>query len=150
MSAFPSCTGDTIAGTTRAFPASFAGKTTLAVVGFKPDHAPKVMTWVPFVTPYLTPGAATQGFVFLILPSQAKMMRKMIEPTIRAAVTEPAARDSVVLVYTDAKAFRATLAIPDDNDLAVFVVDGAGEIVARTSGSFDAAKGAELARFLAT
>ncbi len=148
MTRFPACSGESIAGTTHTFPAEFAGHTTVAVVGFKPDHAQNVLSWVPFVTPYLTAGSAIQGFVFLALPKQAKMMRKMIEPMIRAGLKEPGAQDAAILVYTDVKAFREALAIPDENALAVFVVDGAGEVVARTSGAFDEAKGAVVAEAL--
>jgi hypothetical protein len=100
------------------------------------------------VSTYLKPGGAVQGFVFLALPKQAKMMRKMIEPMIRGAIKEPEAQDAAILVYTDVKAFREALAIPDENALAVLVVNAAGEVVARTSGAFDEAKGAVVAEAL--
>jgi hypothetical protein len=145
---FPACSGESVAGNTHTFPAEFAGHTTVAVVGFKPDHAQNVMSWVPFVSTYLKPGGAVQGFVFLALPKQAKMMRKMIEPMIRGAIKEAAAQDAAILVYTEVKAFREALAIPDENALAVLVVNGAGEVVARTSGAFDEAKGAVVAEAL--
>ncbi len=149
MTRFPACAGDSVAGTAHAFPAEFLGKTTIAVVGFKPDHAAKVMSWVPFVMPYLTGHPGVRAFLFVVLPQQAKMMRKMIEPMIRAGVSEPEARDAAILVYTDVHAFRAALAIPDENELAVFVVDADGNVVARTSGAFDEAKGTVIAEALA-
>ena len=140
---FPSLEGTTLTSEARAFPHAFAGAMNIVVVGFAKEQIAEVMSWVPFVERYVSGGAGVRAFLVVALANGMKMMRRVIEPAMKAAVPAEA-RASTIVTFTDLNRLKTNLAIVSEKELAIFVVDAVGTVRWRTSGAFDAAKGAAL------
>ena len=139
---FPALEGKTLTDDPRKFPRDFAGASNIVVVGFAKEQIGEVMTWVPLIERSVT-GAGGRAFLIVALSQGMKMMRGVIVPAMRAAVPAEA-RSATIVTFVDLERLKTSLAIESEKDLAVFVVDAAGGVVWRTSGAFDAAKGAAL------
>ncbi len=140
---FPSLEGKTLTDEPRVLPRDFAGAMNIVVVGFAREQIGEVMTWVPLIEKYVTGRPDVRAFLIVALSSGMKMMGRVIVPAMRAAVPAEA-RASTLVTFLDLDRLKTNLAIANEKDLAIFVVDPAGNVVWRTAGAFDAAKGAAL------
>ena len=64
---------------------------------------------------------------------------------MRAGIPNAKARARTVTLYIDLASFMRALGIPSKNEVHVLLADRHGDILWRTTGSFDEAKGDELA-----
>ena len=64
---------------------------------------------------------------------------------MRAGIPNAKARERTITLYVDTARFMRALGIPSKNEVHVLLVDRRGGILWRTTGSFDEAKGSELA-----
>ena len=78
------------------------------------------------------------------------LSRTFINEGMRAGIPNAKARERTITLYVDTARFMRELDIPTKNDVHVLLVDRQGAILWRTTGSFDAAKGRELAQAIDT
>ena len=69
---------------------------------------------------------------------------------MRAGIPDARARERTITLYIDMARFMRALGIPSKNEVHVLLVDRSGGILWRTTGSFDEAKGSELAGAIAS
>jgi len=113
-------------------------------VAFRREQQAVVDTWVPHAKRL---AFANPGVRFYELPTIARryvLIRPIIEGGMRGGVTERAARDATITLYTDTGRFRRALALPSEAQVYTLLVDGAGRVRWRSEGPFTAAKGAAL------
>jgi hypothetical protein len=63
---------------------------------------------------------------------------------MRAGIPDPVARERTITLYVDKDPFRQTLALADEGDIYVLLLDGEGRVLWREEGSFTPAKGESL------
>ena len=127
------------------FPRDFRGALNLLFVPFLQPQQVVVNTWIPFAD---TLESSFPEFAYYELPTIDELpalSRTFINEGMRAGIPNPRARERTVTLYIDMARFMQALGIPGKNEVHVLLVDRRGGILWRTTGSFDEAKGSELA-----
>ncbi|MHB1312724.1 MAG: hypothetical protein ACYC3L_11980 [Gemmatimonadaceae bacterium] len=146
---FPTVTSQNLEGKALTLPRDFGGARNVVFVAFLRKQQADVDTWVPFVKQAL---ARHPGNDYYEIPTIRKMvapMRWMINRGMKGGIDDRSARDRTVTLYIDKAPFKQALGIADENAIQVLVVDRAGQVLWRTTGTFDAEKGEELEAALA-
>jgi hypothetical protein len=131
---FPTVKGDNLARQTYQLPQDFEGDLNLVFVAFQQVHQLDVNTWLPLAKAlaHLYPGL--RYYELPTIRAMNFLARAMIDGGMRAGIPDRAARAATITLYIDKAQFRRALAIPDENSIHVFLVDGAGEVVWRAVG----------------
>jgi hypothetical protein len=141
---FPTLGGTNLSGRDFTLPRDFEGRLNLVFVAFRREQQAVVDTWLlharglAFRNPELR---------FYELPTIARgwvLIRPFIDGGMRGGVTEKAARDATITLYTDTERFRRALALPSDRQVYALLVDDAGRVRWRTEGPFTPSRGAAL------
>jgi hypothetical protein len=145
---FPTVSGFSLDRKELEFPRDFACDLALLFVPFKQYHQATVNTWIPFAQELET---ARPDVVYYELPTVDErnvLSRTFIIEGMRAGIPDQTARERTVTLYIDTAAFRQATAIPGMDEVHILLVNRDGDIVWRTTGSFDDAKGAGLKQAL--
>ena len=146
---FPTVTGKNLEGRAMTLPADFAGERNVVFVAFKREQQDLVDTWLPFVKSVV---ARTPNTDFYEIPTIGPLIRLLqwtINRGMRGGIPDVEARKRTVTLYLDKAPFRKSLGITTEETIQVLIVDRAGHVLWRETGSFTEAKGAALADSLA-
>lgn len=146
---FPTVSGFNLERKEFEFPRDFAGELNVLFVPFLQQQQLDVNTWVPFVQEL---ERTTPGVAYYELPTiweMTALSRMFLNEGMRAGIPDKKARERTVTLYLDKPAFRRATGIDGDGEMHVLLVDRAGNILWRTTGSFSEAKGAALAAAVA-
>jgi hypothetical protein len=130
------------------FPRDFRGDLNLVFVPFLQSQQAVINTWFPLADAL---EASFPEFAYYELPTidqMSALSRTFINEGMRAGIPNAAARERTVTLYVDTGILMRALDIPSKRDVHVLLVDRRGSILWRTTGSFDAAKGRDLARVI--
>ena len=130
------------------FPRDFDGDYNLVIVPFQRYHQQIVNTWIPFAQEM---EASFPGFIYYELPTIYEMpalSRTFLNEGMRAGIPDQTARERTITLYLNKETFKTALGIPDEDDIYLFLVDRAGEIVWSSTGVFTAEKGNSLLQFI--
>ncbi len=130
------------------FPRDFGGDYNLVIVPFQRYHQQIVNTWIPFAQDV---EASFPEFVYYELPTIYEMpalSRTFLNEGMRAGIPDQMARERTITLYLNKETFKSALGIPNEDDIYLFVVDRAGEIVWRTTGAYTAEKADDLLQFV--
>jgi hypothetical protein len=142
---FPTVSGSNLNRQELEFPRDFRGDLNLLFVPFLQAQQAVVNTWIPFAD---TLEASVSNFAYYELPTISELpalSRTFINEGMRAGIPNARARERTITLYIDMARFMHALGIPTKNEVHVLLVDRRGGILWRTTGSFDEAKGSELA-----
>ena len=137
---FPSVSGRSLAGREYVLPRDFAGERNVVVVAFKREQQREVASWTPALVELEKRTPAVRVYGVPTLPSGARFMRGIIDRGMRRGTPDEAERERTITLYVDTDAFRRALAIPDDRQVQVLLLDRAGTVLWRTAGRYDAAR----------
>jgi len=143
---FPTVSGFNLNRQEFEFPRDFRGDLNLLFVPFLQPQQVVINTWVPFAD---TLESSLPEFAYYELPTIDELpalSRTFINEGMRAGIPDARARERTVTLYIDMARFMQALGIPSKNEVHVLLVDRQGGILWRTTGSFDEAKGRELAK----
>lgn len=104
----------------------------LVLVAFRRDQQSTVDTWLELVDPLAERGVAT--YELPTIGRYALPARWVIDGGMRAGIPDRAARERTITLYTDVRAFRDALALPDRRVVAL-LLDAEGEVVTRFTGA---------------
>lgn len=141
---FPTVSGSNLNREELEFPRDFAGDLNLLFVPFLQSQQVTVNTWIPFAEEL---ESSQPGLVYYELPTieaRGALSRTFINEGMRAGIPDPKARERTITLYIDLSQFMQAVDIPDRNDVHVLLVNRAGEILWRTTGNYDEAKGTDL------
>jgi len=147
---FPTVSGFNLNRQEFEFPRDIRGEVNLL---FVPSLQPQqfiVNTWMPFANEL---EAVFPELAYYELPTIAALpalSRTFINEGMRAGIPNAKARERTITLYVNTARFMRALNIPTKNDVHVLLIDHQGGIVWRTTGSFDEAKGSELATAIET
>ncbi|MFO7662584.1 MAG: hypothetical protein R6X18_08310 [Chloroflexota bacterium] len=141
---FPTVSGFNLERREFEFPRDFAGDLNVLFVPFLQRQQLDVNTWVPFVQEL---ERTLPGVVYYELPTiweMAALQRLFLNEGMRAGIPDQKSRERTVTLYLDKAAFQRATAIDGDSRMHVLLVNRQGDILWRTTGSFDEAKGQGL------
>jgi hypothetical protein len=141
---FPTLSGTSLSGEDFTLPRDFAGQLNLVFVAFRREQQAVVDTWVPHARRLAFDNPEVRFYELPTIARRWVLIRPIIEGGMRGGVTEKAARDATITLYTDVGRFRRALALPSEAQVYTLLVDGAGRVRWRSEGPFTAAKGAAL------
>lgn len=146
---FPTVSGFNLERQEFEFPRDFAGELNLLFVPFLQSQQAVVNTWVPFAQQL---EATYPQVVYYELPTIDEMpmlSRTFINEGMRAGIPDPKARQRTVTLYIDTGKFMRAVGISGKDEVHILLVNRQGEILWRTTGSFDQAKGDGLIQAIA-
>jgi hypothetical protein len=141
---FPTVSGYNLDRQEREFPRDFAGEFNLVFVAFQRWHQSTINTWIPYTQEL---EGAFPGVVYYELPTISELptlSRTFINEGMRAGIPDQTARERTVTLYLDMERFMSATGIPGREEVHVLLVDRGGEILWRTTGEYDDAKGEAL------
>jgi hypothetical protein len=141
---FPTLSGTSLSGKDFTLPRDFAGQLNLVFIAFRREQQAVVDTWVPHAKRLAFDNPEVRFYELPTIARRYVLIRPIIEGGMRGGVTEKAARDATITLYTDTGRFRRALALPSEAQVYTLLVDGAGRVRWRSEGPFTAAKGASL------
>lgn len=147
---FPEILGVNLEGEEIPLPTGFAGELNLVAVAFEQDQQQFVDTWIEAINELV---AVSPGLRFYEVPTiyeAGPAFRFWVNNGMRSGIRDPVSRERTITVYLDRERFNELLAIPDMSDIHVFLLDGAGRILWRTTGPLDEKKSASLEDVLAS
>ena len=73
-----------------------------------------------------------------------RFRRWFINEGMRAGIPDPLSRERTITLYLDKPEFRRSLAMRDENDIFILLMDRSGSVLARVQGVFSEEKAQEL------
>ena len=147
---FPTVSGFNLNRQEFEFPRDFRGDLNLLFVPFLQPQQLIVNTWIPFADELESIFPELAYYELPTIDALPALSRTFINEGMRAGIPNAKARERTITLYVDTARFMRALDIPTKNDVHVLLVDRQGGILWRTTGSFDAAKGRELAQAIET
>jgi hypothetical protein len=141
---FPTVSGFNLERREFEFPRDFAGELNVLFVPFLQRQQLDINTWVPFVQEL---ERTLPGMAYYELPTiweMAALQRMFLNEGMRAGIPDAKARERTVTLYLDKPAFQRATGIDGDSHMHVLLVNRQGDILWRTTGSFDETKGESL------
>jgi hypothetical protein len=141
---FPSVQASNLEKRNFNLPADFEGERNLLLVAFEREQQKDVDTWLREMKRFeeLDP-----GFHYYELPtiqSPGAFMRWFIDTGMRRGIPDRKARERTITLYLEKKPFLDALLITDQKKIYAFLVDREGNVLWRSEGVFDEAKGTSL------
>ncbi|MCX6032575.1 MAG: hypothetical protein NT169_25210 [Chloroflexi bacterium] len=147
---FPTVSGFNLNRQEFEFPRDFRGDLNLLFVPFLQFQQTIVNTWIPFANELESIFPEFAYYEFPTIDALPALSRTFINEGMRAGIPNAKARERTTTLYVDTARFMRALDIPTKNDVHVLLVARQGGILWHTTGSFDAAKGRELAKAIET
>ncbi|MGE5532539.1 MAG: hypothetical protein ACM3VW_10540 [Bacteroidota bacterium] len=142
---FPAVSGSNLNREELEFPRDFRGALNLLFVPFLQSQQTIVNTWIPFADQLESSLPELAYYELPTINELPALSRTFINEGMRAGIPNAKARARTVTLYIDTAKFMGALGIPSKEEVHVLLVDRGGEILWRTTGSFDEAKGSALA-----
>jgi hypothetical protein len=132
------------------FPADFSGQLNLVFIAFQRWHQTIIDDWVPFVAQLSQAFPGLSYYEFPTLPRGNIFYRTMLNEGMRAGIPSRATRARTITLYLDKIAFRQALAIPNEQEVWLYLFDQSGATVWRAAGAYSSEKGEALRSVVTT
>lgn len=129
-------------------PQDFAGERNLVLIAFQREQQEQLDTWLKEMKRFQE---VDPGFEYYELPTIEKLnslMRWFIDTGMRRGIPDKNARARTITLYIDKKPFLDSLQLPSEKTVYALLVDRSGNVLWRTEGTFDEAKGEGLRKVL--
>jgi hypothetical protein len=143
---FPTVSGFNLNRQEFEFPRDFRGDLNLLFVPFLQPQQSVVNTWIPFADKLESSFPEIVYYELPTIDELPALSRTFINEGMRAGIPNAKARERTITLYVSTARFMRAIDISTKNDVHVLLVDRRGGILWRTTGSFDEAKGSELAK----
>jgi hypothetical protein len=128
---FPAVSGSNLAGERFSLPDDL-DLPALVVVAYTRDQQSTVDTWLELVDHLAERGVAT--YELPTITRLGPLQRLFIDGGMRAGIPDPETRARTITLYTDVRAFRDALALPDRRVVAL-LLDADERVIARFTGA---------------
>jgi hypothetical protein len=125
-------------------PKDFRGKLSIVIVAFKQDHIGLLASWEPFLKELTQSNPDLAFYELPTLNSSYTLLCWWIDGGMRSGIRDKEARERTITLYTDKRAFKRQLKIPNESTTYLFLLKG-GEVVWRTDDEYTEEKGKDLA-----
>jgi hypothetical protein len=137
---FPSLESVNLEGREYKLPQGFEGKVNLVFIAFQQKQQNDVDTWIPATKKLLAETPALRYYELPTLSAGIKWMRFMIDGGMRGGISDKAAREATITLYTDKGKFRQALALPSEDTIYILLVKPDGSVLWRGEGMYSQAK----------
>lgn len=149
LTAFPQLEARNLNGRRLTLPSGLAGLRNVVIIAFRRWHQEQVDAWFPALDLLLAAHADLRAYELPMIASGYRLARPFIDGGMAVAIPSPAVRERTLTVYTDVPKVMAALQIASAETISTLLVDLGGQILWRSEGAYDTAKGAGLAQALA-
>ena len=149
LGTFPAVSGRNLEGREFSLPSDLGGHLNVVLVAFKREQQADVDTWTPSLKLMADSTRDLRVYEIPALGRGYRLMRGFIDGGMRRGIPDKAVREATITLYIDKTPFRAALQLPDEEAIAVLLVDRAGHIYWRGMGRYSESLGAELAGVVA-
>jgi hypothetical protein len=146
---FPTLTSDNLERQAFTLPADFGGERNVVFVAFKREQQTEVDSWLPHVQGLLARIPGTEYYELPTIGRMVGLIRGYIDRGMARGITSRAARERTITLYIDKGPFKEALGIDSEQAIQILVVDRAGVVHWRSTGSFTSAKARGLDSALA-
>lgn len=142
---FPTISGATLTGTEITIPQDFNSKLTLIIVPFDEKQQISAGRWLPFAQTLKQDFPTLTYYSVAIFTDLAPAMRAFIRAGMNLAIPDANLQAITITAFLqNRQAFLDALAIPDTDQLQVFLLNAAGDLIWRGSGEYDIKQAEQL------
>lgn len=141
---FPKVTGSNLEGRTFNLPADFEGELNLLLIPFQQWQQTWVNGWLPAAKALMQKHREMRAYELPTLTNMGAIQRWWIDNGMRLGIPDKRTREMTITLYLDKPAFRKALDMPSEDTIYALLVRRNGEIVWRSEGEFNEAKGRAL------
>jgi hypothetical protein len=147
---FPTVSGSNLDRHRLTFPDDLAGELNVILIAFQQWQQAQVNTWLPLVRDIEARYRSVRHYELPTIERYPKLAQMFINEGMRAGIPDPLARERTVTLYLDKDGFRRALAMADEDDIYVLVVDRQGVVRWRSRGTLTEEKAQRLEEALAS
>jgi len=141
---FPSILAKDLLRKTVKLPDDFEGELNILFIPFQQWQQMSVNSWIPFAEKLEKEVPGVYYYELPTIRNMNRLARTFINEGMRAGIPSPKSRARTITLYLNKNKFRKVLNIQSEDTIQVFLVDGDGKILWRTTGEFTPEKGGEL------
>ncbi|MHA2601569.1 MAG: hypothetical protein AM324_005490 [Candidatus Thorarchaeota archaeon SMTZ1-83] len=145
---FPRVSGSNLLGDKVQLPDQLDADFNVLVVAFQRWHQSLVDSWVPFLESLVEKNSDLDYYELPTIRRMNWLYRTMLDNGMRAGIPSRETRRRTITLYIDKEPFKKQLAIPDENNVHLFLVTSEGEVLWNALGGFDEEKGKSLSEAL--
>jgi hypothetical protein len=137
---FPTVSGSNLSRKKFSLPYDFEGKYNLVFIPFQQRQQSTVNTWVEFAGILEKTYQHVHIYELPTIQNMNFLSQKFINEGMRAGIPDQKQRDKIITLYIDKASFRRSLGIPHEDEIFVYLVDRAGNVLWYSSGEFTTGK----------
>lgn len=146
---FPAVSGTNLLGTAYALPQDFTGDYNLVVLSFDENQTVRAEGWLPLARELADQNRDFAYYSLPTLKAMTPLVRGIITGGMSVVIPDEHLRSVTIMLFLDElDTFLSGLAITDTDNLQIFLLNAAGEVLWRASGDFNEAAGNELGVFV--
>ncbi len=147
---FPILTGTNLELREQAIPADLNGELQLIVVAYTVDQQPAVEAWLPHLEDLNADYPDLAGYYVPILPKDTADSALFIIGGMALSASGEKDRQRTIVVFTDVDAFNDVLELDGIDEIRLFLINAASDVIWAENGEFTPEKLTDLANTLAT
>jgi hypothetical protein len=145
MTLFPTVSGQNLEGRRFILPRDFEGERSVVLVAFQQWQQYTVNDWLPHIKTLAQRDPALRYYELPTLPQFNPVRQWMLNNGMKMGIPDLHTRETTITLYLDLAAFCRALAIPNLEQVELFLVTRAGDILWRERGAYTPEKLASLA-----
>jgi hypothetical protein len=118
-------------------PEAFSGSPSVVIIAFTRSHQALVDSWTPWLDEFVEKHPTVAFYEIPTISGSWKLMRRMIDGGMAAAIRTPKVLKRTMTVYGDIRRLTVPLKIFDRSTISVLAVTREGEVLWSHSGPFD-------------
>lgn len=145
---FPTLNGRSLEGKEFRIPLDLEGDLNLLLVAFKRSQQISINSWSSFIHDLKKTYFFIKSYELPVLSMGYLIMRFMIDGGMKAGIPYRDVREHTITLYLKKSKFMKKLQIETDDQISLFLINKVGDILWRTTGSYNEFKGSNLRAFL--
>jgi hypothetical protein len=145
---FPAIQARDLQGKGLDIPADLPGKVNLVLLAFLREHQYPIESWLSHLAQLEQDFPGLEVWEVPALAKSYRIFRGAIDGGMRAGIADPDARTHTLTAYLDLRSLQRALALPDLEDIQLYLLDGSGTIRWHASGAWTGGKLAGLTEAL--
>ena len=141
---FPQVTGSNLLRQKVTLPDDLRGELNILFVAFYQWHQAQVDSWIPLARQLEQSFPGVQFYETPVIQKMNVISKTFINEGMRAGIPNQTTREKTITLYIDKEEFRRALDIPNEENIWVLVLDGAGNVLWRTQGAYSPEQGEAL------
>lgn len=144
MTKFPTVNGVNLEGRPFQLPEDLEGEWNILVLAFWREHQDDVDTWIPLLREIAATYPTIRYYELPILWRMNPVRRFLLDQGMRMGIPDRQTRETTITLYLIKERFRAALDIENEQEIALLLVNRAGEIAWSGRGPVSGTTAAQL------